>query len=341
MTTSRLLASVLGVIACVTSPAAADLFVAGYAGPGTKVGRYDQNTGAFLGYLDGGGEAPVGGIGIGPDHQLYVTGNVFGMGQMSRVTGPAPGLVVQPTFQTGPTPDHSWTNPHDAGFGADGAMYVTSNFNSSYGSLSTNGILKYATDGTYLGKFADTQASYVTFGPGGDLFVNTTYSAAGDIKRYRASDGVLLGTFVGLGSGGLTSPSGIAFGPDGNFYVGDFSNSRVLKYDGTTGAFINVFVASGSGGLHGPNDITFGPDANLYAGSTLSVLRYNGATGNFMNAFVPSTLPFNGGQIQPGFMAFGDVPEPSAICALLAAPFALARRHGRRRSRTFGQYSPG
>jgi hypothetical protein len=89
---------------------------------------------------------------------------------------------------------------------------------------------------------------------------------------------------------GLSGPTGVVFGPDGNLYVGSFNNGAVLRYSGVTGAFRNSFVPPGIGGLQNPNGILFGPDGNLYVADsgTSQVLRYNGTTGAFINAIVTS-----------------------------------------------------
>src|SRR5262249_5015563 len=70
--------------------------------------------------------------------------------------------------------------------------------------------------------------------------------------------------FVPAGSGGLESPWGAVFGPDGNndgnldLYIANAKvqgntfnarNATVKRYDGVTGAFIDTFVVVGSGGL--------------------------------------------------------------------------------------------
>ena len=47
-----------------------------------------------------------------------------------------------------------------------------------------------------------------------------------------------LGGFVPAGSGGLTSPRGIAFGPNGDLYVGGIG--AIYEYSGTTGAFVKI-----------------------------------------------------------------------------------------------------
>jgi hypothetical protein len=120
-------------------------------------------------------------------------------------------------------------------------------------------------------------------------------SAAITISDTSAIEGAtaakLLDRFVAAGSGGLSRPTGLVFGPDGNhdgaqdLYVADKDLNAVLRYDGITGAFLDTFVASGSGGLNGPQDVAFGPDGNLYVSSNIGdqILRYDGSTGAFLD----------------------------------------------------------
>jgi hypothetical protein len=70
---------------------------------------------------------------------------------------------------------------------------------------------------------------------------------------YNGTTGAFLGVFA---ADGLTSPNGLAFGPDGNLYVVDELTNRVLRFDGTTGAPLGVFV---SGGLNDPITLIFTP----------------------------------------------------------------------------------
>jgi sugar lactone lactonase YvrE len=112
--------------------------------------------------------------------------------------------------------------------------------------------------------------------------------------------------FVTEGSGGLMTPRGSVFGPDGNgdaaqdLYVASGNSDEVLRYDGVTGAFIDAFVPAGSGGLDGPVDLAFGPDGNLYVSSLGNgqVLKYD-SSGAFIEVAVsglsvPLGLTFDG-----------------------------------------------
>ena len=80
--------------------------------------------------------------------------------------------------------------------------------------------------------------------------------------------GSSLGSFVLSGSGGLSQPTSVHYGPDGNLYVasGVVNNGAILKYDGTTGAFLST-VASG---LNVPTDFTWDT-----AGTSLYVVAAN------------------------------------------------------------------
>ena len=302
--------------------ARADLFVAAPYTPlphPMSVNRYDENTGAYLESIPVAGEVSLG-VAVGPDHQLYSTGDDLGLGGVWRATGPHPSFVVD-SAPVGGMANHGYASPEGITFGPDGNMYVASNFNPPWpGSVS--GVLEYATDGTYLGQVASVPAPGffvydLTFGPSGDLF----FSAGPTVKRAnRATHAV--SDFVAAGSGGLGAPFGVTFGPDGNLYVADSAGNDVLRYDGTTGAPLGTFVASGIGGLNHPLDLEFGPDHNLYvlgaAARNNSVLRYNGTTGAFMDAFVP---PTGIGEVGPSseFLTFGSIPEPGVFVMSSAA----------------------
>ncbi|MCB9838924.1 MAG: hypothetical protein H6813_06255 [Phycisphaeraceae bacterium] len=60
-------------------------------------------------------------------------------------------------------------------------------------------------------------------------------------------------------SGGLTAPSGMTLGPDGNLYITDVKRSAVLRYHPGDGAYIDTFIQPGAANLDAPTFITYIP----------------------------------------------------------------------------------
>jgi hypothetical protein len=137
-----------------------------------------------------------------------------------------------------------------------------------------------------------------------DLLVSSFFTD--QVLRYDGATGAFLNAFVAAGSGGLSGPARLIFGPDGHLYVSSIDTAQVLRYNGATGAFLDTFVAAGSGGLNAPLGLAFGPDGHLYVSSffTAQVLRYDGVTGAFLDAFVAAG---SGGLAGPSFLTFGAV----------------------------------
>lgn len=125
----------------------------------------------------------------------------------------------------------------------------------------------------------------LSFNANGELLVASFNTDS--VIRYDAN-GNHLGTFVTGASGGLNGPDvGITFGPDGNFYVPSFWNSRITRYNGTTGAFMDTFVTPQSGGLLTPRTLIF-KDNFLYVTDDFGdkILRYNATSGAFIDQLV-------------------------------------------------------
>ena len=127
-----------------------------------------------------------------------------------------------------------------------------------------------------------------------------------------ASKGLLMPPGSPLGSGGLFTPSSMAFGPDGNLYIsgGTFGGKLgVRRYNPTTGAFIDFFAKTGND-LYSPIGITFGPDNNLYVSTQnkANVMRFKYPTGAFMDFFVPDG---GGGLQSPFHLIFGACGKKS------------------------------
>ncbi len=120
-------------------------------------------------------------------------------------------------------------------------------------------------------------------------------SGNNSIKQYDETTGAYIRDFVSSGSGGLSSPSGLAIGSNGNLFVA--STSSVKQYNGTTGEYIGDFAGSG---LRNAQGLSFGADGSLYVVSSFipgtekevagpdivswssGVLKYDGTTGELI-----------------------------------------------------------
>ncbi len=112
-----------------------------------------------------------------------------------------------------------------------------------------------------------------------DLFLS---DFSGDIiRRYDGDTGAFVSNFTFFaGSGGLDSPRGIEFGPDGEIYINssNFSSNKVLKFQRSTGFFLGSFLNNVS-----YEDLYLAPDGNFYmtgpAASHTRIYRHNATTG--------------------------------------------------------------
>lgn len=313
--------------------------------------RYDEDTGAFVDEFvpnnSGGLNQPLSLV-FGPhDHNLYVgSGHFRGPGQLRavlRYDGTTGAFVdefvdVGPPQQNCASDGHApnrcglLTSVHGIIFGPDGNgdgdqdLYVgdwSGPFNIVIGG-NLGRILRFdGTTGAFLDEFVPFDSGGLNhpfglvFAPGvenpNELDLYVTNAEDANILRYDGTTGACLGAFVSSGSGGLTFPVGLTFGPDGNLYVASAEfitgTDSVMRYQGPSGpspgAFIDVFVPPGSGGLLSPSGLLFGPDGNgdghqdLYVTNSDftgigndqardgNVKRYDGVTGAFIDTFVP------------------------------------------------------
>lgn len=142
--------------------------------------------------------------------------------------------------------------PIDLAFGPDGNLYVTT--------FDDDRILKIdGHTGAVLGN--KTGPAGIGFGPAAFGLDGKLYAIALDLSTFAGtvyrydplSDALSL--FIAAGAGGLQSPGGITFGPDGNLLVSslpfDLSvndvSSTILKYNGLTGAPLGTVVGPGNG----------------------------------------------------------------------------------------------
>jgi uncharacterized repeat protein (TIGR01451 family) len=130
----------------------------------------------------------------------------------------------------------------------------------------------------------DTEPEGIAVAPDGNVYIGDF--ANNSVSKY-SPDGTLIGTFIPPGSGGLSGPRALIFGPDGKLYVSSsYMDNRVLQYDGTTGAPLGAFVTNGLGGLANPHGLVFDSSGNLYAASSGNnkVIEYD-PSGNYVRVF--------------------------------------------------------
>jgi streptogramin lyase len=226
---------------------------------------------------------------FGADGNLYVasrfTNEVL---KYDGKTGAYLGVVV-------PSGSFGLHAPWGLTFGPDGNLYVV-------GSISNN-VLRYNMTTGAIDEFLPSSAGLqqpheLTFDSVGNLYLSINSDSS--VLRFQGPGGASPGAplpapgqsgavFVPPNSGGLNGATGLAFGPDGNLYVGSFNTNTVNRYNGTTGAFIDIFVSAGSGGLNGTHHLSFRPDGFLYVSSTNNnaVYRYSATTGAFVSTVVP------------------------------------------------------
>jgi sugar lactone lactonase YvrE len=155
---------------------------------------------------------------------------------------------------------------------------------------------------------------------GGYLLVSNF--GGNDVLRFDETTGAFLGTLVAPGSGGLSTPRGLDFGPDGNLAVlsgpflpftaipspGGNGQDEVLRFDSSTGEFLGTLVENGD--LADARALVFGHDQNLYVSNDANgtdrrgkdIESFDGTTGKFLGHFV---TPNSGGLNHPQGLVFG------------------------------------
>jgi streptogramin lyase len=265
------------------------------------VREYNGKTGAFVNVAASGG--PLGdplGVVIGLDGNLLVSdGQTNQVKRYDRATGTFLNVFAS-TNLAGPT----GMTIHN------GVLYVTN-------SNPPQGVQRFdAATGVNTGNFVPSLANPsprdVKVNPANGrlyvLYYNKATVETFDLTT-KASFGLLMPAGSPIGSGGLFTPSSMAFGPDGNLYISGGTlggNLGVRRYNSMTGAFIDFFAKTGSD-LYSPSGITFGPDKNLYVATqnAANVMRFKYPTGTFMDFFVPNG---GGGLTSPFHLTFAAAP---------------------------------
>jgi WD40 repeat protein len=183
---------------------------------------------------------------VGPDGEFYTAcGPTDGIRRFDEIG------VSQTFVMSG---SGGLTSPRALVFGPGGNLFVSS---------LTGEVLEYdGTTGAFVGVFVDATGNgggaldpYGLLFHGSSLFVASFFPS--EVKEFDAGTGAFVQTFVPSGSGGLSGPTSLAFGPGGDLYVTSVGNDSIKRYDGVNGAFVETFVAPGSGGLDDPVDLYF------------------------------------------------------------------------------------
>ncbi len=201
------------------------------------------------------------------------------------------------------------------------------------------GLIKVdTTTGAVLGVLAVPPANFdynhVLLDRQGDLLVESsnfgTPALPGSVVRLNSLTGAVLGNFVAPGGGGLVTPNGMAFAPDGNLYVLDFVADQqwvVRRYDGASGASLGTVATIAASFLTGP---AFGPDGTMYLSDNGlgTVRKLDSQTGAPLGYLFPA-----GGAPGAYGLAFGPDgnlylsvdPKPPVLRAYNPATGALVR----------------
>ena len=207
------------------------------------------------------------GVAVGPDGSLYIadTSNnrirrIGPDGIITTVAGEGNGGL---SGNGGPATQARLYNPSGVAVGPDGSLYIADSTNYRIRRVGPDGIITTVAGTGGEGFSGDggpaTQATLrypigVAVGPDGNLYI-----ADGRDNRIRrvGPDGIIT-TVAGTGVGGFSGdggpatqatlfyPEGVAVGPDGNLYIADTYNHRILRITAVLSGFTAADIAIAS-----------------------------------------------------------------------------------------------
>jgi WD40 repeat protein len=159
--------------------------------------------------------------------------------------------------------------------------------------------------GALVGAFATRnggQYNGMVWGPNGNLFTTLQQSFGfWRVQEYDGQTGAFLGNRIDHLVGDFSAAKGLAFGPDGDLYVGDFLTQSVMRFDGTTFA---LKAATPSNSIGSPNGMRFAPNGELLviSGGSNEVRRFDVSGGGLTNVGAFASIT---GAVQPQDLTFG------------------------------------
>ncbi|MDB5324592.1 MAG: exported protein of unknown function [Phycisphaerales bacterium] len=267
-------------------------------------------------------------VAVGAGGTVYVALNTLGYGSIARFNGVTATYLDTISGQTS-TGTAVYGIPSGIATDGIGNLYATTNQFRTLASP-TRGLLRFDLK---TGKYAAQSLARPV--DGSDDAMDVAVGPDGHAYEILAADGVvrtdpnnLAGqTFIAAGAGGMTSPTALAFGPDGNLYVANFTSPNgvrtgsVLRFDGATGNYLDTFIPPSAGVF---SDLAFnGPDLLAVVSDSNSILRYNATTGAYGGVF------YNSPTFSIRRVAAGAVPEPASLGAIVLAAGGLLRRRRR------------
>ena len=162
--------------------------------------------------------------------------------------------------------------------GAVGDLYAVATATSS-----TPMILQYDGEtGDFVGTFATRGGGglgSMAWGPNGNLFViHGITTLWWRVAEFDGETGAFIQNVMETdppqSPSDLTIGKGMAFGPDGDLYIGDFWLGTVTRYDGTT---FTEIASTPEGSVGTPSGIHFAPNGNLFvlSGGLNTIREYN------------------------------------------------------------------